>query len=156
MESGPKTILIALMVPVLLCCGGGYFLLSSAVDLKSRKAREFGDLVVQRVTTKKGWDAAALHSMGNAQYQKTYSVADVAKATDGPAQTLGTFVSGQGSVKISAAGDSKTGQGTTVEYQNRAKFTSGKAIVKIELAQNQDKSWAVTSFSIAPEKLDNP
>ena len=151
MDSGPKTILIAFVLPLLVCCGGGYFLLSSIVDAKGSKAKEFGDLVVKRVTTKSGWDAGALHALGSPQYQKTYSVAELSKVTDGPALTLGTYESGSGTVKISSAGDSKSGEGTLVTYENLAKFCKGKARVRIELAQAPSKSWWVTSFSIAPE-----
>ena len=155
MESGPKTMLIALMIPLILCCGGGYFLLSGAVDAKSKHAKEFGDRVVQRVTSKPGWDAVALRSFGNAQYQKQYSAKELGDTLiDGPAKTLGTFKSGTGRVKISSAGDAKAGQGTVIEYENKAEFTQGKALVKVEMVQEPDKSWALTSFSIAPLAAD--
>ena len=152
MESGPRTILIAFAVPIVLCCGGGYFLLSSAVEGKGRKAREFGDQVVQAVTSAEGWDAAALRSMGTEQYQKTNSVSELsATVTSEAARTLGTYVSGVSSVKIIGTGDGKQ-TGTQVEYESRVKFTRGKARLKLqlELAAPGSSKWAVSSFNVTP------
>lgn len=153
MESGPRTILIAFAVPIVLCCGGGYFLLSSAVDAKGKKAREFGDQVIQAVTTPEGWDPAALRAMGTEQYQKTNSVQELATTvTAEAARTLGTYVSGVSTVKISGAGDGKE-TGTQVDYENLVMFTRGKARLKLklELSNEAKRSWAVSSFKVTPD-----
>jgi hypothetical protein len=149
MDSSPRLLLIAALLPVLLCCGGGYVLLSSAVDTKTRKAREFGDEVVRRVTAQEGWNANLLRSYGSDQFQKQYSVVELAQTVTGPpGRTLGAYRTGKSYAKVVEKGSEKAAN--VVDYQNSAEFDHGSAVVRMELTEVSNRKWAVTSFAVAP------
>lgn len=148
MDSTPKLMLLAALVPAVVCCAGGYVMVSSVVDVKSRRARDFGDEVVRKVTANAGWDAAVLRGYGSEQFQKQYSAVELGQTVTGPpGRTLGAFRRGKGTAKVI---DRNTRGGTLVDYQNAAEFDHGQAVVKMELVESADHKWSVSSFAVAP------
>lgn len=150
MDFTPKLLLLASLVPAAVCCGGGYLMLSSVADVKTRRARDFGDEVVRRVTHDKGWDAKALRESGSDQFRKQYTEVELAQTVTGPpGRTLGAYRSGKGFAKVVERGLTRSTH-AVVDYQNQADFDHGSAVVKMELTEEPGNRWAVSSFTVAP------
>ena len=123
--------------------------MSNAVDVTTLKAEKFGTETIKAVTTKSGWDAQALIQRGDEHYRASYSVSEVrAKVIDGPAASLGTFVSVESKVKPLPS--SSEGTNATFEYSGLVKFTKGKADITIIIEVESKSHYVVKRFTVAP------
>lgn len=148
MDRGPTIMLVGLSVPILFCCGGGYFLMSSTVDSKATSAKKFGDEVVREVTTTEPWQSKMLLAKASKQYKSLYSAEQIQNSLlNGPSQALGKFSNGKSRVRI----ESQKSKRPMFEYENTASFSRGRARIVMKLQMDDSSSWQVESFKIEPE-----
>ncbi|MCB0825218.1 MAG: hypothetical protein KDC26_03435 [Armatimonadetes bacterium] len=142
---------IVLGVLLLLCCGGGIFMMSQvtdAMDKRATEAKEFGDAATVQIL--KGWDAEVLSDLATKRYRDSFTVEQFQKSLDGNKKALGAFSTGSGQAKVIKAdkdGDKKV---LKMEYTNRASFENGRGKVVMHLLV-EDKTWKIDLFRIDPD-----
>ncbi len=143
-----KWALAGLGIFLLLCCGGGLFLVNSArqaIDETSGEAQKVGDVALAEFGA--NWDPDALRTHGTTNLDISKEDAAKWKAEygafkSGTSKTPGINVhSGKGEAKR-----------ITVTYENQAVFEKKSGFVEMKLVRVEQGPWEVESFDIKAQK----
>lgn len=131
---------------LLICCGGGVFLINSAknaVDNIAGDALKVGDATLAAVGS--NWNIAELKKAST----DTFSI-DPVKLTEWKSQ-LGAYKSGKSRMSgISAKTNTGEKNRVEVKYTSDANFEKGTAVVTMSLVKLGDDAWKVDSFNVEP------
>lgn len=135
---------------VLMCCGGGMFLLSQVTDGINDRAKDaisFGDLATKQILST--YDAKKLVALATPEYREAFKATDFQEILDGNKKALGEYRDGTGSARLRKATVEGKSPIVRMQYSNKAEFEKGQATVVMELAF-LDKKWQIDKFAIEP------
>jgi len=131
---------------LLLCCGGGIFLVNSAkkaVDDIAGDALKVGDTIL--ATVAKDWNLADLKAAATTEFS-----IDPVKLTEWRDQ-LGAYESGASRMEgISAKSNTGEENRVEVQYVSDAKFAKGTAVVRMQLVRIGGSAFKVNTFDVKP------
>jgi len=131
---------------LLVCCGGGVFLINSAknaVDEIAGPAVAFGDATMQKVG--QTWNVNELKAVASDTF-----VIDPTKLTEWK-EKLGAYKSGKSRMSgISAKANTGQKNRVEVKYTSDATFEKGTAKVNMTLLRVGDAEWQVDAFNVEP------